>query len=491
MLISHERVLKKRRDGYTHDILFGYNFIVFMKSAPITIIVPAVCAVLALAALGFWLAGGRAAQPFALRVPGQDLPVNPAQAAIDLKGVFTKSTGTPADLPGLWPGFRGPGLDGVSRETARLARSWGPDGPRELWSVEMGEGYAGPAVRNGRVYVLDYDQENRLDVLRCLSLADGQEIWRRAYPVKVKRNHGMSRTVPAVSDQYVVTLGPKCHVLCVDADTGDYRWGIDLVREYGTKVPAWYAGQCPLIDGDRVILAPGGDALMIAVDAASGEVLWKTPNPRGWPMSHSSIMPMTFNGRRMYVYCAEGGVAGVAPEDGRILWETSEWRIKIATIPTPIPLANGCILLVGGYNAGSMMLQLTEQDGQITAKPLFRLRANQFSSDQQTPILYKDHVYGVIQGGQLVCIDLQGKVKWTSGSQRFGLGPYIIADGMLYLINDSGTLTLAEATPAGYRQLAQARVLHGHDAWGPPAIAGGRLLVRDLTRMVCLDVGVR
>ena len=98
------------------------------------------------------------------------------------------------------------------------------------------------------------------DAIRCLSLDDGREIWRYNYPVEIKRNHGMSRTVPAVSGGYVVTLGPKCQVYCLNAATGALAWKKDLVRECGTTVPPWYAGQCPLIDGDRVILAPGARA---------------------------------------------------------------------------------------------------------------------------------------------------------------------------------------------------------------------------------------
>jgi outer membrane protein assembly factor BamB len=380
-------------------------------------------------------------------------------------------------------------IDGASHETVPLARSWSAGGPPVLWSVELGEGYAGAAVRAGRVYVLDYDQRQRDDVLRCLSLADGKEIWRRAYPVKVKRNHGMSRTVPAVSENYVVSLGPKCHVLCVDAVTGAFKWGIDLVRQYRAKVPPWYAGQCPLIDGDRAIIAPGGTALMIAVDCATGKVLWRTPNPDNRSMSHSSIMPMTFNGKRMYVYTAVGGVVGVSANDGRILWKTDQWQIKIATIPTPIPLSGGRIFLTGGYNAGSMMLQLKAQGDSISATPLFRLTPDQFGSGQQTPILYGDHIYGVIPDGKLACIDLNGNTRWTSGNtKRFGLGPYTIADGMIYLMNDTGLMTLVEATPTGYHQLAEAQVLIGHDSWAPLALAGGRLIARDLTRMVCLDV---
>lgn len=459
-----------------------------LKLTGITRWLPLAAALLGTGALAWWLLGGSGRQ-FAARVPGLDRPPGLEQPQVNLEGKFTPLGGKPATLPGAWPGFRGPLLDGVSREATPLARAWGADGPPKLWEIQLGEGYAGAAVRDGRVYLLDYDQETRADVLRCLSLEDGAEIWRRAYPVKVKRNHGMSRTVPAVADGYVVTLGPKCHVLCVDADSGHYRWGIDLVREYHTKVPPWYAGQCPIIEDGKAILAPGGDALLIAVDCATGKVLWKTPNPHNWPMSHSSLMPMTFAGKKMYVYCAVGGVVGVDAANGQILWETDQWRINIATIPTPIPLADGRIFLAGGYNAGSMMLQLEAQGDNITAKPLYRVKPEVFGSDQQTPILYENHIYGVIPGGQLVCLDLDGKVKWSSGVKaRFGLGPYMIAGGMIYLLNDSGTLTLAEASPDGYTQLAQAKVLDGPDSWAPPALVGGRLLVRDLTRLICLDV---
>ncbi|MEI8062886.1 MAG: PQQ-binding-like beta-propeller repeat protein, partial [Verrucomicrobiota bacterium] len=153
------------------------------------------------------------------------------------KSQFTTGTGKPGTIPGEWPGFRGAKGDNLAAGTAPLARQW-----KELWRVDLGEGYAGAAVRNGRVYVLDYDQARQADALRCLSLADGQEIWRFSYPVKTKRNHGMSRTVPTVTDRYVVAFGPKCHVICLDALTGQFQWGLDLVKEFNAEVPQWYAG---------------------------------------------------------------------------------------------------------------------------------------------------------------------------------------------------------------------------------------------------------
>lgn len=405
------------------------------------------------------------------------------------KAILKTSGGTAADLPGAWPCFRGAGRDGISTEDVELAESWAAGEPKPLWALDVGEGYAGAAVLDGRVYLMDYDRDAQSDSLRCLSLADGNEIWRFSYPLAVKRNHGMSRTVPAVTKDFVVSLGPKCHVSCLDAATGKFHWGIDLVRDYGSDVPAWYAGQCPLIDGDRVILAPSGSSLMIAVELATGKVLWKTPNPRGWKMTHVSITPMEIAGRKTYVYCGHRGVAGVAADDGSLLWETPDWRISIATVASPVPVSSNRIFLSGGYEAGSMMLEVTEEGGKWQAKPVFRLDADTFGATQQTPVFHDGHLYGVRPDGELVCLDLQGKVVWSSGTNhRFGLGPFMVADGKILVMDDSGGLTMAKASPEGFQLLAQAKVLDGHDSWGPMAIAGGRLIVRDLTRMVCLDL---
>ncbi|MBI3921196.1 MAG: PQQ-like beta-propeller repeat protein [Armatimonadetes bacterium] len=406
-----------------------------------------------------------------------------------LKGLLEKADGTPSELPGAWPRFRGKDFDGVDNAQTPLAKRWGGEGPRALWTVTLGEGYAGAAVLNGRVYVLDYDRDKHADVVRCFSSRDGKDIWRYSYPVKVKRNHGMSRTVPSVTDKYLVTLGPKCHVTCLDASTGKLLWPLDLVHEFRATIPQWYAGQCPLVEGERVILAPAGDALMIAVDCRTGKVLWKTPNPHHWKMSHSSIIPMSFKGQSMYVYCAQGGVAGVSATDGRLLWETEAWKISIATVPSPVIIDKDRIFLSGGYNSGCMMLQMKESGKAFTVEPVFKLKPDVFGATQQTPIYYKGYLYGVRPDGQMVCLDLTGKVVWSSGSEhRFGLGPFMIAKGLLYVMNDTGVLTLLEASPAGYKQLSQAKVLEGPDAWAPMALAGGRLIIRDLTKMVCLDV---
>ena len=454
--------------------------------------VPLFVVLAALLALGHWFAYGGRLPAFAARVPNQDRGANIAAApAPKLTGVLTAGPGTPAALPGAWPAFRGANHDNVNTDPVPLAREWPSAGPTPLWGIDLGEGYAGAVVRQGRVYVLDYDQPGQQDVLRCLSLADGKEIWRYAYPLSVKRNHGITRTVPAVTEKVAVAMDPKCNVVCVDAASGTLRWGLNLVRDCGTAIPPWYAGQCPLIDGNTAILAPAGpDTLLMAVDLGTGKTLWKTPNPRGWKMTHSSVMPMEFAGRRMFVYCGSGGVVGVSAQDGSILWDSTDWKISIATVASPIPLADGRIFFSGGYRAGSLMLQLSQEGGKLVPKTVFKVAEAVFGATQQTPILYKDHIFGIRPDGQLACLDLTGKLVWASGPKtQFGLGPLVVAGGLLYAMNDTGKLCLFEASAAQCTPLAQADVFtEGHESWGPMALAGGRLIVRDFTRILCLDV---
>jgi outer membrane protein assembly factor BamB len=472
----------------------------FVRSGKASAFLPAAAAVVGLVVFVLWLTH-KPNIPLNRRIPGTDRAPSgegPGGGNPVLAGKLIKGPGTPSDLPGSWPGFRGPDRTGLAVGQAqsqaaatRLARSWGPTGPRELWGIDVGEGYAGAAVANGRVYVVDYDRQKKQDAIRCLSLADGKEIWRFAYPVPVKRNHGMSRTVPAVTDKYLVSMGPKCHVACLDAITGELRWGLDLVRQYGATVPPWYAAQCPLIDNGAAILAPAGnDVLLMAVDLETGKVRWQTPNPHGWKMTHSSVVPMEFGGQRMYVYCASLGVVGVSAKDGHLLWETTDWKISIATVPSPTILENGRIFLAGGYNAGSLLLELREEQGRLTPHTVLRLTPEVFGATQQTPVYFEGHLYGIRPDGQFVCLTPDGKVVWSSGpSHVFGLGSFLVADGLIFALNDSGLLSLFEANPAGFRLLAQAQVLKGRESWGPMALAGNRLIVRDLTRMVCVDAG--
>jgi outer membrane protein assembly factor BamB len=410
------------------------------------------------------------------------------------QGTLIPGSGTPSADIGSWPQFRGPKRDCIASSPS-IADTWPPDGPQVLWKIETGEGHAGVVIDKGCVFLVDYDKKQKEDVIRCLSLDSGEEIWRYTYSVKIKRNHGMSRTIPAIKDEYVVTLGPKCHLHCLKAASGELVWKRNLVKQYGAKIPEWYAGQCPLIDKGRLIIAPGGSALMVAIDIASGSDIWVTPNPNEWDMTHSSILPVDFKGQRQYVWCTSHGVVGVDAENGSLLWELPEWKIKIANVPTPIDLGGGKFFLSGGYNAGAAMVQLKKKEDKISAEILFRTKARLFGSDQQTPIYYNKHIYAVIPGGKLACLSPQGEQLWIEKDYNFGLGPYIIIDGKMLVLDDDGKkpgqLCLFKLETNGATKLASAKVIDGHDAWGPVAYAGGRAIMRDLTTLICLDLSVK
>jgi len=464
----------------------------------VTLLIGLVACALAVAGLWQWFNVMPPQQPrLRIPAPARADAGQPIRATINIEGEFKTFDGRPSALKGAWPWFRGETFDNVVHGGVQLARQWDEAGPPVLWSVELGDGYAAPAVRNGRVYVLDYDQQEKADALRCFSLDDGREIWRRAYRVAIKRNHGISRTVPAVTERHVVSIGPKCHVLCVDAQTGAFRWGMDLIRDYGGEVPLWYTGQCPLIEDGIAILAPAGKVLMIGVDCESGAVVWETPNPDGWQMSHASVVPATLSGKRMFVYAALGGIVAVSadPSDrGAVLWKTTDWAHTVVA-PSPVFLSEDRMLVTAGYGVGSRMFKIHERNGTWSVEVLATWPRTHFACEQQTPVFSQGRLFTVMPNDagplnrQLVCMEPNGKHLWTSGkAHRFGLGPFMVADGKLLVLDDDGRLTMAKAYGEGFEPLAAAQVLDGREAWGPMALVDGRLLCRDSSRMVCLDL---
>lgn len=414
---------------------------------------------------------------------------------------FQEFTSVYLKLSEKWSRFRGSNFDNISETKAKLIQQFPASGPNIKWSIDLGEGHSGVAIWEGLAYLLDYDEDARSDVLRCLSLTDGTELWNRSYNVAIKRNHGMSRTVPAITEDYIVTMGPRCHVMCVDRESGDFRWGIDIAENYRSEVPFWYTGQCPLIDNNKAIIATGGDALMIAVDCISGEILWTTPNPKGWKMSHSSVMPFEFEGQEMYVYSAIGGLVGISAEgenEGQIIWENKDWNHSVVA-PSPVCMPDGKIFLTAGYGAGSMMVQLSKENDTFKVEVLDEYTPKEgLACEQQTPVFFQGHLFGVLPKdagalrNQFVCVhpDRPREIVWSSGKDaRFGLGPYFIADNKFYLLSDAAELTIIDPSISIYKQLGQATIIEdGHDAWAPLATADGYLVLRDSKKMVCIDM---
>lgn len=446
------------------------------------------------------------------RVPGMDNrpKVEPRSDSVIIGEFFDTLNIFDELVPGDWPRFRGSDIDNISKDTVPLAESWDSSGPPAVWKVTLGEGYAGAAVHNGRVYLLDYNERRKADLLRCFSLKSGIELWRRWYYVDLKRNHGYSRTIPAVTDNYLVSIGPRSHVMCLNPVTGNLLWTIDMEKEYGIPgkekgriTPDFYTGQCPLIENEVAVLAPGGKALMIGVDCNTGKVIWKTPNPDSLRMSHCSIMPMTIHGKKMYVYNAVGGVAGVSAEGddtGKLLWKTTEWS-PATVAASPLLLKNNEIAVFGSYGAGGARLKINFDGSDYSATLIEQHKATEgIASDQQTPIIVGDYIFtlmpenaGVLKK-QLVCYNISDlrKPVWSSGKEnRYGrgLGPYIVRGDKMFLLDDEASLYFFKLEKSSVSLISSHKIIKGIEAWGPMALAGNYLIIRDARNLICLFVG--
>jgi outer membrane protein assembly factor BamB len=399
---------------------------------------------------------------------------------------------------GDWPQFRGTNRDNVSPETG-IYRTWPASGPKVLWKTPVCEGYAGAAIKDGRLYINDYNAEKKEHLVRCLSLADGKDVWQWSYPVEIRPSHGITRTVPAVGQRLLFSLDPKCRFHALDLKTGKLVWQKNLVRDYKATIPGWYAGQNPLRDGDRVVLATGGDALAVAFDQATGKEIWRAPNRGNDLMSHSSLMPATIGGVKQYLYMTMNKVVGIAASDGQILWSIP-FTTKMAAVPSPVSIGDGRVFITSGYEAGSMMIQVEKGGSGFTARKLYDLTAMQFNSEVHTPILYQQHLFAVGSKtrGRFTCLGLDGNVVWQSpvvsgnpgATRTFDLGGFLLADGVFFVLDGkSGMLRLIEASTTQYKELASAQILAGEDVWGPMALSNGRLIIRDMNQMVCLQVG--
>ncbi|MDA3797637.1 MAG: PQQ-binding-like beta-propeller repeat protein [Kiritimatiellae bacterium] len=395
-----------------------------------------------------------------------------------------------------WPNFRGKDHSNIYN-----SRPLG-ENLQKIWTIELGEGHAAAAIYEGQVFVLDYLEDEEADALRCFVLKTGEEIWRRWTKIEIKRNHGKSRTIPAVDSNIVLTISPKCQVMAVDRKDGNLLWGIDLPTEFHTDIPMWYTGQCPLIDNNQAIIAIGSeDVLIAAFDTLTGKELWSVQNPNKIQMSHSSIIPMTILNKRCYIYAGIGGIVAISAEEkdlGKTLWTLRDW-IPNVIAPSPIQLTDNSIFFSAGYGAGSAIVNISKSDSQYTAalqteyKPKFGI-----ALEQQSPIKLDDYIIAILPKDagamrtQLVAakIDSPTNIEFNSGNDlTFGLGPFMVADNKIYALNDDGKLSIFSFDEnSGFQEIKTQQILNGHDAWGPLAIADGYLIARDSKNMTCIKL---
>ena len=393
-----------------------------------------------------------------------------------------------------WPGFLGPNRNGVSTETG-LARQWGEADPKVLWTIDVGPGFGGASVSDGQVFLLDREDDT-FDVLRCVDLETGKELWRWSHEAPGRTGFNGSRSVPSITETSIFAMGPMGQIYAVDRKTHKIIWMVDLVKDYQASPPRGFGfPQSPLVYENLVVAAVmTEEAGIVAFDAATGQERWRTAAIGEG--SHSSPIPATLANLKGILFLNNLKVVFVDLKKGKILWDYNALECHVS-IPVPTVLDEHHVFLTSGYDKGSVLLEVNCEGTTFSAKEVFRLEKE---GSHIAPMLHhQGHLYGNFTRNEnmnnptgLVCLNLEGTILWQSGKDpTFGRGNLILADGLIFILNGgTGELTMVEPNPQGYKELGRVKVLEGkgNHVYAPPAISQGRLIIRDQNKMVCLDV---
>jgi outer membrane protein assembly factor BamB len=353
-----------------------------------------------------------------------------------------------------------------------------------LWKVKLSGGFSSVAVARGRVFA-HTAKEKKEEIVLCLDATTGNELWRYAYPCAytravtlVESSDSGPRATPAVDGDFVYTIGTTGIVLCLEAATGKKAWEADL-RIIGERQcpPRGYCGS-PLVVGDRVFVHPGGaqGKSVAALNKKDGSVEWTALDD---PIAHATPTYAVVGGTPQVIYFTGRGAAAVAPKDGKLLWRYDWPTDGNCHCSSPI-YHDGQVFISSAYGSGGALLKLNK-DGPPETVWKNLVMQNQYS----TSVLLDGHLYG-FSNARLRCVEFAtGRSVWDQSG--LGKGTLLAADGYLVLLGEKGDLVLAEATPKGYREKARCKPLTGV-CLTAPALAGGRLFVRNENLLIALDL---
>jgi outer membrane protein assembly factor BamB len=381
----------------------------------------------------------------------------------------------PLGKAGDWPQWRGPHRDGISRETGLLS-TWPAKGPEVVWRVPIGLGYSSMAIADGRLFT--QFQKGDEEVAVCLDAGTGKELWRLAYPGKYATDPTYGpcpRATPTVDGERVYFVGGGGLVHCLAIADGKLIWKKDLLADFAAPLPKWGVASSPLIVDELVIVQPGGaGAALAGLNKYNGMPVWHAQDD---PAGYSSPLASTLTGRRQLLHFSGDSLLSVTPAGEflwRFPWETSH-HCNAAT-----PLVRGdYVFISSSYGKGCALLKITPAGAEAVYET--NEMCNHFSSS----ILVGEHIYG-FSDSILKCLDFRtGQPAWTK--RGLGKGSLLAADGKLIILGENGTLCLASATPTAYEELASFR-FSSKRCWSTPALAQGKLYVRDTEKLVCYAV---
>jgi len=380
-----------------------------------------------------------------------------------------------------WTNYRGPSRDGRYDEVP-IQTTWPAGGPRLLWKQPIGGGYASFVVAEGVAFTIE--QRRRQEVVAAYDVETGRELWTQASDAEFIESMGGDgpRATPTWEARRLYALGAVGDLRCLDAKTGKVNWSKNILKDAGADNLPWGMAGAPLIVDDKVVVLPGGRSgqSIVAYNKMTGAQVWKSLNDI---QAYVAPMLVTLAGKRQILVVTSNRVVGLTPEDGALLWE-SPWKTDMGiNCSQPIVIDENRFFISSGYGKGAALVEITSSGDRQTARKVWENTSmkNKFNSS----VLFEDNVYGLDEG-ILTCVDVKtGERKWKGG--RYGYGQLILASGHLIIISDAGELALVKATPDKHTEVARFPALEGK-TWNYPAIADGRLLVRNQTQMACFDL---
>ena len=395
-------------------------------------------------------------------------------------GVVRAASTTASSGSVYWTDFRGPNRDG-HYDQQPIRTDWPSDGPPELWRIKVGGGYASVVIAEARIFTIE--QRRGQEVVAAYSLDSGRELWAHGWQAFFQERRGDGpRATPTWNEGKVYALGGEGELRCLDATTGELIWKHDILRGNDAHNLVWGMSASVLVVDDKVIALPGGtdDDSIVAYDKLTGDTLWKSLSDQ---QAYTAPMLVTLAGRRQLLIVSAERMVGIAVEDGALLWEYPWSTYDGINASQPLVIDENHVFISAAYGHGSALVKLTQAADGFQAKEVWKNlhMKNKFNSS----VLYEGYVYGLDEA-ILACVNPRtGELQWKGG--RYGYGQVLLASGHLIVLTENGDLVLVKATPESHQEVARFSALRGK-TWNHPALADGRLIVRNQTEMACYDV---
>jgi|ERR1041384_38547 outer membrane protein assembly factor BamB len=425
----------------------------------------------------------RAGSPVATSADQQSPAAAATANANESKPEAVSPTGARKSTRNYWTNFRGPARDGRYDETP-IRTDWPANGLPLLWKQPIGGGYASFVVAEGMAFTIE--QRRRQEIVAAYDVETGREVWIHSWDAEFKESMGGDgpRATPTWEAGRLWSLGAEGDLICFEAKTGKVNWSKNILKDNGADNLQWGMAASPLIVDDKVIVLPGGRSgkSVVAYNKLTGAPVWRALNDK---QAYVSPMLVTLAGKRQILMVTANRIVGLAVEDGAQLW-AADWNTDMGiNVSQPIMVDANHFFISSGYGKGAAFVEVSATAEGFRAHKVWEKVTKAMNNKFNSSVYLDGYAYGLDEG-ILACVDVRtGEQKWKGG--RYGYGQVILASGHLIVITEEGELVLVKATPDKHNELAKFSAIEGK-TWNYPAIAGGRLLVRNQTQMACFDV---